>query len=46
MQNDDDIDECMYENEDENDDDFVVEHVHWSIHMFMHHKCQVECYIQ
>ena len=28
MQNDDDIDECMYYNEDENDDDFVVEHVH------------------
>jgi len=26
--NDDDIDECMYDNEDENDDDFVVEHVH------------------
>ena len=30
--NDDDIDECMYDNEDENDDDFVVEHVHcWVI---------------
>ena len=26
--NDDDIDEFMYDNEDENDDDFVVEHVH------------------
>jgi len=28
MQNDDDIDECMYDNEEENDDNFVVEHVH------------------
>jgi len=28
MQNYDDIDECMYDNEDLNDDNFVVKHVH------------------